>query len=123
MEKRIGAAIILVEEKTAVPQLNNIISNHSDIIVGRQGVPMNDRNMSVITLIFEGTTDQIGSLTGQIGRIKGLQVKSATLKSNIQNRTDKKKYIHYEIYTRKIQYCRCFDATIYRRRRNMANNK
>ena len=87
MEKRIGAAIILVEEKAAVPQLNSVISKHSEIIIGRQGVPMNNRDVSIITLIFEGTTDEIGSLTGQIGRIQGLQVKSATLKSDSTNKT------------------------------------
>jgi putative iron-only hydrogenase system regulator len=81
MEKRIGAAIILVEDKSAIPQLNDIISRHSHIIIGRQGVPLQNKGVSVITLIFEGTTDDIGALTGQIGRLRGLQIKSASLKA------------------------------------------
>ena len=81
MEKRIGAAIILIEDKSAIPHLNEIISRHSEIIIGRQGVPLPSKGVSVITLIFEGNTDDIGALTGQIGRIKGLQIKSATLKT------------------------------------------
>ena len=81
MEKRIGAAVILIENKAAIPQLNEIISQHSQIIIGRQGVPLPTKGVNVITIIFEGTTDNIGALTGQIGKIKGLQIKSATLKS------------------------------------------
>ncbi|HOG20177.1 MAG TPA: hypothetical protein PKW37_07030 [Salinivirgaceae bacterium] len=81
MEKRIGAAIILIKDRSSATQLNEIISRHSNIIIGRQGVPLPSKGISVITLIFEGSTDDIGSLTGQIGRLQGLQIKSATLKS------------------------------------------
>lgn len=81
MEKRIGAAIILIKDKSSTTQLNEIISRHSNIIIGRQGVPLPNKGISVITLIFEGSTDDVGSLTGQIGRLQGLQIKSATLKS------------------------------------------
>ena len=80
MEKRIGAALILVESKDAVQKMNEIAFNHSDIIIGRQGLPrMNGQN--IISLVLEGTTDQIGSLTGQLGRLKGIQVKSVLLKN------------------------------------------
>ncbi|MDD2563180.1 MAG: hypothetical protein PHU27_03060 [Salinivirgaceae bacterium] len=81
MEKRIGAALILIEDKAVIPHLNEIISRHSQIIIGRQGVPLPNKSVSVITLIIEGTTDDIGALTGQIGKLKGLPIKSATLKS------------------------------------------
>ncbi len=83
MEKRIGTALILVEERENVQQLNEIISKHSDIIIGRQGLPRSN-GQSIISLVLEGTTDTIGSLTGQLGRIKGIQVKSVLLK-NSQN--------------------------------------
>jgi metal-responsive CopG/Arc/MetJ family transcriptional regulator len=36
----------------------------------------------VISLVLEGTTDEIGSLTGQIGRINGVQTKSVLLKND-----------------------------------------
>ena len=76
MEKRIGVIAILVTDKSSVQQLNNVISLHGDIILGRQGMPLRDRGVSVISLIVEGTTDQIGSVTGKIGRLTGIQVKS-----------------------------------------------
>jgi putative iron-only hydrogenase system regulator len=76
MEKRIGVIAILVADKLSIPQLNAIISAHSDIVLGRQGMPLRDRGLNVISLIVEGTTDQIGSATGKIGKLKGIQVKS-----------------------------------------------
>jgi putative iron-only hydrogenase system regulator len=76
MEKRIGVIAILVTDKSGVQQLNSVISLHGDIILGRQGMPLRDKAVSIISLIVEGTTDQIGSLTGKIGRLTGIQVKS-----------------------------------------------
>jgi putative iron-only hydrogenase system regulator len=76
MEKRIGAALIIIEDGDRVDTLNRIISAHASMILGRQGIPLRDRQMSVISLVFEGTTDELGSLTGQLGRIPGIRVKS-----------------------------------------------
>jgi putative iron-only hydrogenase system regulator len=76
MEKRIGAAILLIESKEHVDILNQVLSMHSSIIIARQGIPLHDRGISIISLILEGTTDQLSSLTGKLGRIEGVQVKS-----------------------------------------------
>lgn len=76
MEKRIGAALIVVEDKSVVEPLNQLISKNSHLILGRQGLPLIDRSISVISLVLEGTTDEIGAFTGPIGRLKGVTVKS-----------------------------------------------
>jgi len=79
MEKRIGTALIIVEETTNVHRLNEIISDHGAIILGRQGLPIDD--VRIISLILHGTTDEISSLTGQIGKLSGIQIKSALAKN------------------------------------------
>lgn len=81
MEKRIGAAIILVRDKESISKLNQITNNHSEIILGRQGIPLMHKGLNIISLVLEGTTNEIGSLTGQLGRLDGVQVKSVLLKS------------------------------------------
>lgn len=81
MEKRIGTAIIRIADKQNVDHLNSILSKHSFLIIGRQGLPRTD-GTSLISLVLEGTTDEIGSLTGQIGRLKGIEIKSVLLKNN-----------------------------------------
>ena len=80
MEKRVGSAVILIESHENVQLLNEIISKHSQIVIGRLGLPRGN-GQSVISLVLEGTTDQIGSLTGQLGRLSGIQVKSVLLKN------------------------------------------
>lgn len=81
MEKRIGSALILVENKAEIENLNKIISKHSSVILSRQGLPLKERQANLISLILEGTTDEIGSLTGQIGRLNFIQIKSVLLKN------------------------------------------
>lgn len=81
MEKRIGTALIQIEDRKNVQLLNDTISKHSGIIIARQGLPRSS-GQSIISIVLEGTTDQIGSLTGQLGRIEGIQVKSVLLKNN-----------------------------------------
>ena len=76
MESRIGAVIILVSEEGDIQRINSAISEHSDLIIGRQGIPLRDRSINVISLVLEGNTDRIGSLTGKLGRMPGVKVKS-----------------------------------------------
>ena len=76
MEKRIGVVAVLLHETDHVSEMNSILSQHGSIIIGRMGLPVRDRGIHVISLIVEGTTDEIGALTGKLGRLSGLQVKS-----------------------------------------------
>lgn len=85
MEKRIGAALILIEDKNHIFKLNQVISDYSNIIIGRQGLPVHNKDVSIISLVLEGSTDEIGALTGKIGRLNGIQVKSVLLKTKTEN--------------------------------------
>ncbi|MGI6130241.1 MAG: TM1266 family iron-only hydrogenase system putative regulator [bacterium] len=78
MEPRLGVVgIVITERQNVQDKLNNILSQHGEIIVGRMGIPHHERKVSVIALIVDGTTDQIGALTGKIGSLPGVTVKSA----------------------------------------------
>ena len=80
MDKRVGVIAIVVEAMSSVPELNLILHNFSHIIVGRMGIPYKEREVSVISLIVDGTMDDISSLTGKIGKLAGINVKSAITK-------------------------------------------
>mgnify|MGYP003604111975 FL=1 len=45
--------------------------------MGIPSIHQNEDGISVITLIVQGTTDELGALTGQLGNISGVQVRSA----------------------------------------------
>ena len=76
MENRIGALVVLVGNDADTGRINAIISEHSDLILGRQGIPLRDRSINVISLVLEGDTDRMGSLAGKLGRLSGVKVKS-----------------------------------------------
>jgi putative iron-only hydrogenase system regulator len=82
MEQRIGSILILVDTKDDVAKMNAIISDYSQLIIGRQGISMRDRNKSIISLVLEGTTDELGALSGKLGKLKGIRVKSIVTKNN-----------------------------------------
>jgi putative iron-only hydrogenase system regulator len=77
MENRLGVIGVVIEEMEVVSRVNQILSDHSRIIVGRMGIPYRQRGVSVISLIIDGSTDEIGSLTGKLGALQGVSVKSA----------------------------------------------
>ncbi|HEY5469910.1 MAG TPA: TM1266 family iron-only hydrogenase system putative regulator [Bacteroidales bacterium] len=80
MEKRIGTITILIKGKTSVTVVNTLLSEYSDIILARQGLPLHNRNISVISLVIEGSVETINALTGKIGRLKDVEVKSILTK-------------------------------------------
>jgi putative iron-only hydrogenase system regulator len=83
MEKRVGfAGIILENREAAVHSVNRILSEFAEIIVGRIGLPYRAKGCSVITLIVDATTDELGAITGKLGKIAGVSVKSALSKEN-----------------------------------------
>ncbi len=77
MQKRLGVAGIIIEDTSAVPAVNGILHDFAEIIVGRMGLPYRSRKVSVISLIVDGSTDDISALTGRLGRIAGVSVKTA----------------------------------------------
>lgn len=81
MENRIGVVGIVIESPRETAALvNTILSEFSEVIVGRMGIPYRERNLSVMSLIVDGNTDDIGALTGKLGNIRGVSVKAALTK-------------------------------------------
>jgi putative iron-only hydrogenase system regulator len=80
MDRRIGVIGILVENREdASRRINTVLSEYGEIIVGRMGVPYRDRNLSIISLIVDGSTDEIGAMSGKLGSLAGVKVKTALL--------------------------------------------
>ncbi len=77
MDKRIGVVGIIVKNRHAsAPKVNQILSSFGDMMVGRVGVPCKDKGVNVIGIIIEASTDQVGAMTGKLGQLEGVQVKS-----------------------------------------------
>lgn len=81
---RIGVIGIVVEGDRAIAQeVQQILGEFGDLIVGRMGIPDKAHNISVISVIIKGTNEQISALTGKLGKLPNISVKSALTKVEI----------------------------------------
>lgn len=77
MEERIGFVGIVLDDLSAAPKVNATISRYQDMVTGRIGIPDHQRESAVIGLIVCGSPEKVGQMTGQLGNIPGVTVKSA----------------------------------------------
>jgi len=78
MGNRLGVVGIVISDASEdATRVNEILSSYSHIIVGRMGIPYRERQVSVIALTVDGNNDEIGAMTGKIGQLKSVTVKSA----------------------------------------------
>ena len=77
METRIAVIAIIVEIPEAVEKLNALLHEYSEIIIGRMGIPVRERKVSVISIVVDANQDDISALSGKIGRISGVTSKTA----------------------------------------------
>ena len=75
--KRIGVIGIVVEDRSVVSDVQNLLSEFSEIILGRMGIPDRESGISAISLIIKGSVEEISALTGKLGKIRNISVKSA----------------------------------------------
>ena len=80
MERRIGFVGIILEGREGAEAVNHVLSEHAELILARMGLPCREQGISVITLVVQATTDEVGRLTGRLGKIRGVSVKSALSK-------------------------------------------
>lgn len=83
MEKRLGFVGIIIEKREAnASAVNDLLGKFGSLIVARTGVPYEKRSCSAITLIVDATTDELGVLTGKLGNLSGVSVKSMLSKKS-----------------------------------------
>lgn len=73
---------ILEEPKECQERFNNVVSSFRGSIKGRMGIPF-EEGISVISITVTGTLEEINSLTGKLGNIQGVVVKTAIAKREI----------------------------------------
>ncbi len=84
--KRVGVIGIVIQARTGdkAMEVQKILSEFSDIIIGRMGVPVPENGISAISLIVRGENERISALNGKLGRLTDINVKSALSSVEIQ---------------------------------------
>ncbi len=77
METRVALIGIIVQNSDSVGKLNRILHEYSEYIIGRMGIPYRQKNINVISIAIDAAQDTISALSGQIGKLAGVSVKTA----------------------------------------------
>jgi len=77
METRVAVMSIIVENPEMVETLNAILHSHSEYIIGRMGIPYRKRGVSIIAIALDAPMNTVSALSGKIGGLKGISVKTA----------------------------------------------
>jgi len=80
MEPRVHTATVTIYNRNqAYREVGELLHQFADFILLRVGFPMAEKNIAIIFLILQMTTDQLGALTGRLGQIATVKVKSTSL--------------------------------------------
>ncbi len=81
MDTRIALVGIIVDNTDSTEKLNTILHEYGQYIIGRMGIPYREKNVSIISVVIDATNDVISSLSGKLGMIEGISVKTVYSKT------------------------------------------
>ncbi|MGI6218110.1 MAG: TM1266 family iron-only hydrogenase system putative regulator [Coriobacteriales bacterium] len=74
---RVAVLGIIVENTDSVSQLNSLLHDFGNYIIGRMGIPYKEKNIHIISIAIDAPQDTISELSGKIGSLDGVSVKAA----------------------------------------------
>ena len=77
METRIAVIGIIVENTNSAEPLNALLHDYGRFIIGRMGLPYRKKGVNIVSIAIDAPQDEISSLTGKIGKLEGVSVKTA----------------------------------------------
>ena len=73
---RLALIGIIVSNRDSVEQLNKLLSQYGDYILGRMGIPYRQKGVSVISVVLDAPANEISSLSGKLGMLPGVSTKT-----------------------------------------------
>lgn len=77
MDSRVALIAVIVDNPDSVPELNAILHEYGNHIIGRMGIPYREKKISIISIAIDAPQDIINTLSGKIGRLPGVSAKTA----------------------------------------------
>ena len=85
---RIALVGIIVENISQAAEINRLLHECGQYIVGRMGIPHRDRQISIISVVLDAPSDVINSLSGKLGMLDGVSVKTVCSKQAFTTETE-----------------------------------
>ncbi len=80
MEEKVAVIGIFIQDIEAAPKVNELLHEYADCIIGRIGIPYQEKSLNIISIIISASPDTISALSGKLGRIKGINAKAMQAK-------------------------------------------
>ena len=77
METRVAVISIILENSNSVEEVNKLISDYSDYVVGRMGIPYKKRGISIISVVMDAPQDIVSTFSGKLGKLDSVSAKTA----------------------------------------------
>ena len=76
MDTRIAVIAIIVEDNRAAEEVNHLLHQYAEHVVGRMGVPYRPKEVSIISVILDAPQDAISALSVKLGMLSGVSTKT-----------------------------------------------
>lgn len=80
-ENRLAVISVIVENREVSPQINALLSEFGEYVIGRMGIPYKEKGVSIISIAVDAPAGIINRLTGKIGMLNGVTAKTLMHKS------------------------------------------
>ena len=76
MDTRIAIIGIIIENLDVSAQINDILHQYAQYIIGRMGLPHRSRSINIITVAVEAPQNIISALSGKLGMLPDVSAKA-----------------------------------------------
>ncbi|MDR3205356.1 MAG: iron-only hydrogenase system regulator [Deltaproteobacteria bacterium] len=77
LETRVAIVGVIVENTDSAEELNRVLHQYSQYIIGRMGIPYRQRDVHIISVAVDAPETIITALSGKLGKLPGVSVKTA----------------------------------------------
>ena len=77
METKVAVIAIIAESRDSAEEINNILHEYGEYIIGRMGIPYREKKLNVINVVVDAPHDVISAMAGKIGNLPKVTVKTA----------------------------------------------
>lgn len=81
MDTRIALIGIVVNHSESVEELNHLLSEYGQYIIGRMGLPYREKGISIISVAMDAPNSIISALSGKLGMLPGISTKTIYAKT------------------------------------------
>ena len=76
MESRVAIIGIIVEKNESAENVNRVLHEYAEFIIGRMGLPYHKKEVNIISVAIDAPQDTVSALSGKLGNIDDVSTKT-----------------------------------------------